>query len=80
MANEYVPPANNGQTAMRPLNHIILQSTSAPTSQEKTVTSSFTTQTVTPDSGYDFLSSVTVNAIPVTEVENEAGGLTVTIG
>lgn len=33
----------------------------APTSQSKTVTPSGITQLITPDSGYDFLSSVTVN-------------------
>ena len=33
-----------------------------------------------PDSGYDYLSAVTVNAIPYTESDNSAGGVTVTIG
>lgn len=47
--------------------------------QSKTVTPSKAQQTVQPDSGYDFLSSVTVNAIPYTETENAAGGKTVTI-
>ena len=48
--------------------------------QSKTVTSSFTAQTVTADSGYDALSQVTVSAMPYSETDNAAGGLTVTIG
>lgn len=48
--------------------------------QSKTVTPSSTEQTVQPDEGYDGLSSVIVNAIPYTETENAAGGITVTIG
>lgn len=48
--------------------------------QSKTVTPSAVEQTVMPDSGYDYLSSVVVKAIPYTETENAAGGITVTIG
>ena len=48
--------------------------------QTKTVTSSFTAQTVTADNGYDALSQVTVNAMPYSETDNAAGGVTVTIG
>lgn len=48
--------------------------------QSKTVTPSTTQQTVTPDSPtYNYLSSVTVAAIPYTETDNAAGGKTVTI-
>lgn len=48
--------------------------------QTKSVTPTFSAQTVQPDSGYDYLSAVTVAAIPYTESENSAGGITVTIG
>ena len=47
--------------------------------QAKTVTPSTTAQTVLPDGGYDYLSQVTVNAIPYVETDNSAGGKTVTI-
>lgn len=48
--------------------------------QSKTVTPSATAQTVTPDTGYNYLTQVTVNAIPYSESDNSAGGVTVTIG
>lgn len=50
------------------------------TPQSKTVTPSFSAQEVLPDEGYNCLSSVTVNAIPMTETDNSAGGKTLTIG
>lgn len=48
--------------------------------QDKTVTPGKTAQTITPDTGYDYISQVTVNAVPKTEAANAAGGTTVTIG
>lgn len=48
--------------------------------QTKTVTPSASQQTVTPDSPtYNYLTSVTVNAIPVTRTDNPQGGVTVVI-
>lgn len=47
--------------------------------QTKTATPKITAQTITPDTGYNYLSQVTVNAIPYTETDNAAGGKTVTI-
>lgn len=50
------------------------------TAQTKTVTPTTAQQTVTPDANYDYLSQVTVNAIPYVETLNSAGGYTATIG
>lgn len=47
--------------------------------QAKSVTPSTADQTVTPDSGYNYLSQVTVAKIPYVESDNTAGGKTVTI-
>lgn len=49
------------------------------TAQAKTVTPTVAGFTTLPDSGYDYLSQVTVNAIPYVETDNAAGGKTVTI-
>lgn len=48
--------------------------------QTKTVTPTNAQQVVLPDTGYDYLSQVTINAIPYTETDNSAGGYTITIG
>ena len=48
--------------------------------QSKTVTPTASAQTITPDTGYNYLAQVTVNAIPYSESDNSAGGVTVTIG
>lgn len=48
--------------------------------QSKNVTPSSQAQTVLPDTGYNYLTSVTVSAIPYSESDNAAGGITVTIG
>ena len=49
-----------------------------------TVTPSFSSQTIVPDSttspAQNYLSQVTVNAIPVSETDNQYGGITLTIG
>lgn len=48
--------------------------------QAKTATPTTSAQTITPDTGYNYLSQVTINAIPYTETDNAAGGKTATIG
>lgn len=48
--------------------------------QSKSATPSWASQTIQPDSGYDYLSAVTVAAIPIAYSDNSAGGQTVTIG
>lgn len=47
--------------------------------QAKTVTPTAASQVVSPDTGYNYLTQVTVNAIPYVTTENAAGGLTATI-
>lgn len=50
--------------------------------QAKIATPTTSQQVITPDTAqdYNYLSQVTVNAIPYTETDNAAGGKTVTIG
>lgn len=48
--------------------------------QSKSATPSWSTQNIQPDSGYDYLSGVSVAAIPIAYSDNAAGGQTVTIG
>ncbi len=48
--------------------------------QAKTATPTTSQQVVLPDSGYNYLSQVTVAAIPYVETLNSAGGYTATIG
>ena len=50
------------------------------TAQSASVTPGTTQQVVTPGEGFNYLSQVTVAAIPYTETPNAAGGTTVTIG
>ena len=48
--------------------------------QAKEVTPSTSIQTVLPDAGYNYLSQVTIKAIPYVVSDNAAGGKTITIG
>ena len=57
-----------------------MTSTEGVKAQSKEVTPSMSAQTIVPDSGYNYLSQVSVKAIPVVETDNAAGGKTVTIG
>lgn len=47
--------------------------------QARTVTPTASQQVVTPETGYNYLSQVTVSAIPYTETDNAAGGKVVVI-
>lgn len=59
-----------------------MSGTESAKAQAKTVTPTTAQQTVLPDSaqGFNYLSQVTVNAIPYNESDNAQGGVTVTIG
>lgn len=57
-----------------------MSSTEGANPQAKSVTPSTVAQEVLPDEGYNYLSQVTVAAIPYAESDNTAGGTTVTIG
>ena len=50
------------------------------TAETVTITPAKTAQTRTPSTGYNYISQVTVEAIPYVETDNAAGGVTVTIG
>lgn len=52
----------------------------AVSAQSKNATPYLTAQTILPDSGYDYLSQVSIAAITITESDNAAGGKTVIIG
>ena len=56
-----------------------LEPSSSVTAQSKSVTPSRSEQVILPDAGYDYLSQVTVAAIPYATSDNAAGGQTVTI-
>lgn len=56
-----------------------LEASSDVTAQAKSVTPTTEAQIVLPEEGYDYLTQVTVAAIPYSESENSAGGTTVTI-
>lgn len=58
-----------------------LSGTEGVKAQSKTVTPNFSQQEILPDSpGYNYLSSVIVSEIPVSEAVNEQGGYTITVG
>lgn len=47
--------------------------------QARTATPSTAVQTITPESGYNYLTQVTIYEIPYVEADNPQGGITVTI-
>ena len=56
-----------------------MSSTEGAKPQAKTVTPTVEAQTILPDTGYNYLSQVTVEKSPYVESDNSAGGITVTI-
>lgn len=50
------------------------------TATSRTAEPTFSQQTILPPSGYDYLSQVIVEPIPMTEADNTQGGVTLTIG
>lgn len=48
--------------------------------QSMSVVPTTKSQTVTPGTGYNYISQITVSPIPYSEAENSAGGITATIG
>ena len=57
-----------------------MSSTEGAKPQSKSVTPTTEEQVVLPDTGYNYLSQVTVAPIPYVESDNAAGGKTVTVG
>jgi len=71
--------AGNSKAGVQILGVTGTYSGEAISAQAKTATPATSQQVILPDSGYDYLSQVTVAAIPYTETDNSAGGKTVTI-
>jgi hypothetical protein len=72
--------AGNIKSGVQILGETGTYSGEAITAQTKSATPSWSQQTIQPDNGYDYLSAVTVAAIPIAYSDNSAGGQTVTIG
>lgn len=72
--------AGNIKAGIEILGEIGTYSGEAVNVRSASATPTFSEQTILPGTGYDYLSQVTVAAIPVTRADNAAGGVTVTIG